>query len=120
MGFLEILLLIAVLGLVGGGIYYYNLITSFKRLINFEQQIKANPNDSLVKQYMIQYKKTFFPKKDSILTSRARFYHIIRESSQVSYETKKEFRLFLESQGVILFSGMIAKEDTVEEIEEIE
>ena len=67
MGFLEILLLIAVLGLVGGGIYYYNLITSFKRLINFEQQIKANPNDALVKQYMIQYKKTKVDLHDFLL-----------------------------------------------------
>ena len=39
MEILQIILLIAILGLIGGGIYYYSLIMKFKRLILFEQKI---------------------------------------------------------------------------------
>ena len=118
MEILKIILLIAILGLIGGGIYYYSLIMKFKRLILFEQKIKTNPNDALVKQYMIQYKNTFFPKKDTLLAGRARFYHAIKESSQVSYETKKELRNFLEAQGVNLLAVKKVKEDIQDDITE--
>ena len=115
MDLLQILVMVLVIGLVAGGIYYYQLITGFKKLIQFEHQIKKNPNDALVKQYMIKYKKTFFPKKDEILKSRAAFYHDIKASPQVSYETKKELRHFLESQGVNLLSVSKTNTQALEE-----
>lgn len=115
MEILIIILVILLIALAIGGIYYYRLINGFKKLVQFEQQVKQNPNDALVKQYMQLYKKTFFPKKDAILQSRAKFYHFIRESSQVSYEVKKELRHFLESEGVNLLSVIKKETEIVEE-----
>ena len=111
MNFLKILLAIIVVLLIGGGIYYYTLITGFKKLIQFEQRIKKDPNDALIKQYMIQYKKTFFPKRDEILRSRVKFYQAIKASPQVSYETKKELRHFFEKEGVNLLMTNKKTED---------
>lgn len=105
MDFLQFLLILLGLGLIAGGFYYYKLITGFKKLIQFEQKIKKNPNDALVKQYMILYKKTFFPKKDNILKSRAAFYHEIKASPQVSYDTKRALRHFLEAEGVNILAA---------------
>lgn len=117
MDILVMILIIVVLALICGGIYYYRLITGFKKLVQFEQKIKKNPNDALVKQYMILYKKTFFPKRDEILKSRAKFYQFIRDSQQVSYETKKQFRHFLEAEGVNILN-YTKKEVENSEIEE--
>lgn len=114
MDILQLILIVLAIALVCGGVYYYNLITGFKKLVLFEQQIKKNPNDALVKQYMIKYKKTFFPKKDEILQSRAKFYHVIKDSPQVSYDTKKELRHFLEAEGVNLVA-LNKKETVIEE-----
>lgn len=117
MNFLKILLAIIVVLLIGGGIYYYTLITGFKKLIQFEQRIKKDPNDALIKQYMIQYKKTFFPKRDEILRSRVKFYQAIKASPQVSYETKKELRHFFEKEGVNLLMTNKANDEDLNDIE---
>ena len=113
---LQFILALLVLALIAGGVYYYRLITGFKKLIKFEREIKANPNDALIKQYIIQYKKTFFPKKEEILASRARFYYSIKENPQVSYEMKKELRHFLENEGVNILVGVKTTKSTEEEI----
>jgi len=118
MDFLQILLIILGICLIIGGFYYYKLITGFKKLIKFEHQIKKNPNDALIKQYMIMYKKTFFPKKDNILKSRAAFYHEIKASQQVSYETKRALRHFLEAEGVNLLAATRKSSVSETDIEE--
>ena len=105
MDILTILLGLIILLLVGGGVYYFRLITGFKKLIRFEQRVKKDPNDALVKQYMVLYKKTFFPKKSGILKSRAAFYAAIKASPQVSYDMKKELRIFFEKEGVNLLGS---------------
>lgn len=113
---LKIVGIILLLALAVGGVYYFNLINKFKKLILFENEIKKNPNDALIKQYMIQYKKTFFPKKEQILAGRARFYYSIKENPQVSYEMKKEFRHFFETEGVDLLAGVKAAKSVSEDI----
>ena len=64
---------------------------------------------------MDRYKQTFFPKREEILRSRANFYHAIKASNQVSYETKRELRQFLEAQGVNLIAINKAKQEEIEE-----
>ncbi len=116
MGIIDIIITIIIIALVIGGAYYYSLLNGFKKLIKFEKQVKKNPSDALVKEYMAKYKKTFFPKKEEILQYRANFYHFIKDSSEVSYETKKELRQFLESQGVNILG--YAKKQEIDEVED--
>lgn len=108
MKYLLYLLGFVVLVLLG---VYVIMIVRFKKFLTFEQQCKDHPTDENVHRYMELYKKTYIPKQDHILSSRASLYRAVKESSNCSYETKKELRQFFESKGISTFTKTIQPKD---------
>ena len=104
MEFLKYLLIAFVILIVLGIAYYYKVINRFKKLIQLEADVKRNPSDEGVQEYMRLYNQTFIPDQEKIKASRSSFYQTIKASNQVSYPVKKELRNFFEEKGIIVLS----------------
>ncbi len=117
--FIKYLLIFLAIVLIGGFAYYYYTIQKFKNFLKFEQELKKNPSDEKVYQYMQLFNKTYIPKNPKIQASRGKVYHVIKASQDVSYETKKELRHFFESKNIpVLTTFKEIKEQNDENINE--
>lgn len=112
---LKIILAILLTVIVAFGVVYYSKIQSFKKFIQFEQEIKKHPTDDLVREYMERYENTYIPEQPDILNSRGKFYRAIKANNNVSYEVKKELRKFMEDHKISTFSTR-KNSDGIEEI----
>lgn len=110
MSILNIILSIVSLLVLGGIGYYIYVIIKFKKFIQFEAAVKANPSDEGVKEYMYRFDHTYIPNQPHIRETRSYFYKAIKASDKVSYEVKKELRLFFEKKEISVLTTVMKKD----------
>lgn len=95
--------------------YYILTIAKFKKFLRFEAELKANPSDEKVQAYMKLYEHTYIPNQPHIKATRSAVYRVVKNSDQVSYETKKALRHFFEQKDISVLTTI--KQDTKENSE---